>query len=81
MISQLSLFTLLIIGGTIAGTLFILKSFSLPRNFYRNQAELQELLKRKIWIEEREKEIHREGEDEGRENEVSSDTEGDIREI
>ena len=54
MISQLSLFTLVIIGFIIVGTLFLLKCFSLPASFYKNQADREYLLRRKIRIEERE---------------------------
>ena len=54
MISQLSLFTLVIIGFIIVGVFFLLKCFSLPASFYKNQADREYLLRRKIRIEERE---------------------------
>ena len=54
MISQLSLFTWVIIGFNIVGVFYFLKCFSLPASFYKNQADREYLLRRKIRIEERE---------------------------
>ena len=69
MISQLSLFTVVIIGFTIVGLFFLLKCFSLPASFYKNQADREHLLRRKIRIEEREMFTMEEEEDlEGEEN-------------
>ena len=69
MISQLSLFTLLITGFTIVGLFFILKCFSLPASFYKNQADREHLLRRKIRTEERDMlSIEEEGGLEGEEN-------------
>lgn len=53
MISQLSLFTLAITGFSIVGIFFLLKCFTLPESFYKNQADREYLLRRKIRIEER----------------------------
>ena len=69
MISQLSLFTLIIIGFTIVGLFFLLKCFSLPASFYKNQADREHLLRRKIRTEERDVFSMEEEEDlEGEEN-------------
>ena len=69
MISQVSFFALIITGFTIVGLFFLLKCFSLPASFYKNQADREYLLRRKIRIEERENFSIEEEEDlEGEEN-------------
>ena len=73
MILQLSIVTWGIIVCILVGIFFILKCFSLPQSFYQNQAERQEQLKRKIRIEEREKEIHEEPEVEDIQDENTSE--------
>jgi hypothetical protein len=69
MIAQLSLFTLIIIGFSIVGLFFLLRCFTLPASFYKNQADREYLLRRKIRTEEREMFIIEEEEgQEGEEN-------------
>ena len=67
MIAQLSIITWVTIVFMLIGMFLLLKSFSLPRNFYKNQTQREELLKRKIRIEERDKEISEEIEELSRE--------------
>ena len=57
MISQLSIVTWVTIVFMLIGMFFLLKSFSLPRSFYKNRKDREGLLKRKIRIKERDKEI------------------------
>lgn len=78
MISQLSLFTLAIIGFSIVGIFFLLKCFTLPESFYKNQADREYLLRRKIRIEERK--IFEMEEEKGLENEENSDAIEDVNE-
>lgn len=66
MISQLSIVTWVTIVLMLIGMFFLLKSFSLPGSFYKNQKDREWLLKRKIRIKERDKEIIEEIEDLGR---------------
>lgn len=78
MISQLSLFSLIITGFTIVGIYVLLKCFSLPVSFYKNQMDRENLLRKKIHVEERERfnSEHEEGQ-EGEENSEETEDVGE----
>lgn len=77
MISQFSLVTLIIIVAIIAGLFFVLKSFVLPENFYKNQAKREEKLKDKISSDKKDKDTDAAKEATGSsENERSGNSKG-----